>query len=447
MDKAVIYTSSVGKVIPDGLERAPALASWPRWSLGIRVANFLFASGTGGVDRESGSRPVRGAREQGRIAMQRLVTLMEAGGAGAGDLISVRVYLDDPGNAEPLLAGVGDFLRDSISPGAYPAFSIVVANTSEPSVHAEIEAFAATSHESIRCDSVVAPYRALGGWADHADAVRVGNLWFVSAQLPLDAEGRLVGADPGVQAEQVLANLGNVLSECGRDFHDLVRLTVWVSSHEALGAVEKAVSARLASAFDDGSGPATSVLIAPLVTHGAVVQLEAVAATGGRRVIDPGIGRRPGVLPSTPGVAVTLSPESDSFVRRFTWPEPAQGQPRDAPPARRELGEIVFLSAQTGAVAAGTSVVSGSMAEQTTHALETMRRIAEAAGGCFADIAQFDIYYADRADYGAYNEARIEYLERHNPDSAWFAGSGPRALSPLPGARIEIESIAVIQPR
>ena len=114
MDKAVIYTSSVGKVIPDGLDRQQVLASWPRWSLGIRVANLLFASGTGGVARDVGHRPAASPRDQGRIAMERLLTLMEAGGAVADDLISVRVYLDDPRNAEPILAGVGDFLREHV---------------------------------------------------------------------------------------------------------------------------------------------------------------------------------------------------------------------------------------------------------------------------------------------------------------------------------------------
>jgi enamine deaminase RidA (YjgF/YER057c/UK114 family) len=441
MDKAVIYTSSVGKVIPDG---------WPRWSLGIRVANFLFASGTGGVARDVGHRSVASPRDQGRIAMERLLTLMEAGGAVADDLISVRVYLDDPRNAEPILAGVGDFLREHVPPGAYPAFSMVIANTSEPSVHAEIEAFAATSHQSIRCSRVAAPYPTLGSWADHADVVRVGNLWFVSALLPLDSDGQLVSADPARQAEQVLANLDYALAECGREISDLVRLTVWISSRDVLAAVEATVAARLGAAFSAGSGPAVTALVAPLAASGALVQLEAVAATGHRRVIDPGVGKRPGALPSVPGVAVTLSTESDSFVRRFTWPEPVRGEPRDAPLAGRELGEIVFLSAQTGEVSAGTdgvSVVSGSMGEQTRHALETMRRITEAAGGHFADIAQFDIYYADRADYGAYNAARIDFLERYNPDSAWFAGSGPRAVSTTPGALIEIESIAVIQRR
>jgi enamine deaminase RidA (YjgF/YER057c/UK114 family) len=84
------------------------------------------------------------------------------------------------------------------------------------------------------------------------------------------------------------------------------------------------------------------------------------------------------------------------------------------------------------------------MGGQATRVFENLRSLAEAAGGRFSDIVQFDIYYADQALYHDYNEARVRFLEANVPDKDWFAGSGVRAGSTISGALIEIEAIAAI---
>jgi 2-iminobutanoate/2-iminopropanoate deaminase len=443
MDKAVVYSARVGKVIPPGVDRAAALAMWPRWSLGIRVANFLFASGMGGSDAHGRAIAPDDPRAQVKIALGRLVTLMEAGGASVHDLIMVRVFLDDPANADEVLTGVGEFFAEQLT-GGYPSFSMVVASTSDPSVVAEIEAWAATSHESTRSDRLAAQFRATGGWSDYAHAARVGSLWFLSGQLPIDAGGVVVGETATTQTHQVLHNVEAVLGDNGLTASDLVRLTVWVAATELAAHVREVLAQFLRAHFAEGDGPAISVLVAPLVEPGALVQIEAVATTGHRRVVGTSALSRPEAL-GVAAVGVVLSDQVDSFVRRFTWPELAvSSDASERPASRRPLGEIVFLSAQAGTDATGALVGAG-MGQQTTQALENMRTIVESAGGTFSDIVQFDIYYRDRSLYGEYNAARIDYLEKHNPDSAWFAGSGPKALSARPGAVIEIESIAVIQ--
>ena len=53
----------------------------------------------------------------------------------------------------------------------------------------------------------------------YTDAVRVGNLLFVSGCVPVDADGRLVGGDDVVeQARQTFANVGAVLEAAGSPF-------------------------------------------------------------------------------------------------------------------------------------------------------------------------------------------------------------------------------------
>ena len=63
----------------------------------------------------------------------------------------------------------------------------------------------------------------------YTDAVRAGDLLFVSGIVPVDAEGRLVGGDDvAAQAEQVFALLGRVLAAAGGRAADVVKVTVFV---------------------------------------------------------------------------------------------------------------------------------------------------------------------------------------------------------------------------
>lgn len=63
----------------------------------------------------------------------------------------------------------------------------------------------------------------------YSQAVRAGNLVFVSGQIPLDpATGQLVGGDIGVQTEQVLENLAAILEAAGSSLAQVVKATVYL---------------------------------------------------------------------------------------------------------------------------------------------------------------------------------------------------------------------------
>ena len=60
-----------------------------------------------------------------------------------------------------------------------------------------------------------------------AQAIRAGNLLFVSGQGPLDPKTReVVSADIGEQTRQTLTNLKNVLAAAGLDFSHVVNMRV-----------------------------------------------------------------------------------------------------------------------------------------------------------------------------------------------------------------------------
>jgi len=64
----------------------------------------------------------------------------------------------------------------------------------------------------------------------YSQAVRAGDLLFLSGQVPLDpGTGSLIDGDITAQTRRVLDNIGAVLAAGGRSFADVVRTTVFLA--------------------------------------------------------------------------------------------------------------------------------------------------------------------------------------------------------------------------
>jgi 2-iminobutanoate/2-iminopropanoate deaminase len=108
----------------------------------------------------------------------------------------------------------------------------------------------------------------------YTDAVRAGDLLFVSGFVPVDGEGRLVGGDDVVaQARQVLANLGAALAAAGATFADVVKVTVYltdIADRVRINPVRQEV-------FGEARPASTLVEVSALAMPGAKLEIEAVA--------------------------------------------------------------------------------------------------------------------------------------------------------------------------
>ncbi len=70
-----------------------------------------------------------------------------------------------------------------------------------------------------------------------AQAIRAGNLLFVSGQGPLDPKTReVVSPDIGEQTKQTLSNLKSVLAAAGLDFRHVVNMRVVLRNTEDFAA-------------------------------------------------------------------------------------------------------------------------------------------------------------------------------------------------------------------
>jgi 2-iminobutanoate/2-iminopropanoate deaminase len=64
----------------------------------------------------------------------------------------------------------------------------------------------------------------------YSQAVQMGNLVFVSGQIPVDpATGQVVDGDIAAMTRRVLDNVGAVLAEAGASFSQVARTTVYLA--------------------------------------------------------------------------------------------------------------------------------------------------------------------------------------------------------------------------
>jgi 2-iminobutanoate/2-iminopropanoate deaminase len=108
----------------------------------------------------------------------------------------------------------------------------------------------------------------------YTDAVRAGDLLFISGIVGVDGRGALVGGDDvAAQALQVFENMRAVLDEAGCRFEDVVKVTVYltdVDDRPKINPVRREV-------FGDTRPSSTLVEVSRLAVPGAKVEIDAVA--------------------------------------------------------------------------------------------------------------------------------------------------------------------------
>ena len=111
----------------------------------------------------------------------------------------------------------------------------------------------------------------------YCDAVRFGDLLFISGVPPTDANGAVVGGDDvAAQTRQVLKNMKLVLDAAGASFADILKVTVYlldVNDRSKINPVRKE--------FFGAARPASTLIgVSELAIPGMKVEIEAVVGLG-----------------------------------------------------------------------------------------------------------------------------------------------------------------------
>ena len=121
----------------------------------------------------------------------------------------------------------------------------------------------------------------------YSQGLRCGPWLFVGGQAALDEDGNVVGAgNRAEQTELVIRYVAHVLGAAGACFDDVLKLNTYYCRSVGAGALQGGAEARSRSCSPPG--PALSdVPVDELAYPGMLVEIEAIAAIGPRRGVEP----------------------------------------------------------------------------------------------------------------------------------------------------------------
>jgi 2-iminobutanoate/2-iminopropanoate deaminase len=108
----------------------------------------------------------------------------------------------------------------------------------------------------------------------YTDAVRLGDVLFVSGCVPTDGEGKVVGGNDVVaQARKTFENVGKILAAAGASFADVAKVTVYltdVDDRAKINPVRQEV-------FGAAKPASTLIEVSRLAIPGIKIEVEAIA--------------------------------------------------------------------------------------------------------------------------------------------------------------------------
>lgn len=108
----------------------------------------------------------------------------------------------------------------------------------------------------------------------YSQAIRLGELVFVSGQIPLDpSTGLIVGGEIEEEARQVLANLKAVLEAADSALDHVLKATVYLTDISLFPRI----NAIYAEAFESDPAPARATVEVSALPLGARVEIDAIA--------------------------------------------------------------------------------------------------------------------------------------------------------------------------
>ena len=106
----------------------------------------------------------------------------------------------------------------------------------------------------------------------YSQAIKFGDILFISGQVPVNpATGELTG-DIKVQTRQVLENIKSILAAAGASASDVVKTTVFLQNLDDFAAINE-----IYGAYFPKEAPARSTVEVARIPRGALIEIEAIA--------------------------------------------------------------------------------------------------------------------------------------------------------------------------
>jgi 2-iminobutanoate/2-iminopropanoate deaminase len=96
---------------------------------------------------------------------------------------------------------------------------------------------------------IIQSYKAAPPIGPYSQAVRAGNMLFLSGQIALDAEGNLHMGNIKEETTQVMKNIAALLSEAGAGFGHIVKTTIFLTDMALFSEVNEVYGSYFSSNF------------------------------------------------------------------------------------------------------------------------------------------------------------------------------------------------------
>jgi 2-iminobutanoate/2-iminopropanoate deaminase len=108
----------------------------------------------------------------------------------------------------------------------------------------------------------------------YSQAIKAGNLLFVSGQIPIDpATGALVTGDIAAQTRRVFQNIGEILKAAGSSFDAVVRTTVYLIDMNEFAAMNEVYGT-----FFTAPAPARATVQVARLPRDSRVEIDVIAS-------------------------------------------------------------------------------------------------------------------------------------------------------------------------
>ena len=122
--------------------------------------------------------------------------------------------------------------------------------------------------------AAVSTPRAPAAIGPYSQAVRVGDLLFVSGQVPIDpSTGSVVEGDVRAQTERVFANIGAILEAAGASFANVVKVGVFLKDMNDFAAMNEVYAKQFTAPF-----PARATVEVARLPRDVKVEIDAIAS-------------------------------------------------------------------------------------------------------------------------------------------------------------------------
>lgn len=108
----------------------------------------------------------------------------------------------------------------------------------------------------------------------YSPGVQVGNIVFLSGQIPLDSQTmKLVSNDFRAQAIQVMEHIKTLTQAAGGDLNDIVKLTIYLTDLKHFSVLAEVLTEFLQEPY-----PARSTIQVSALPREALIEIEAIMA-------------------------------------------------------------------------------------------------------------------------------------------------------------------------